>query len=343
MSIEQAMYFALGFLVAGLLTLMFTPALWRRAMRLSMRRLQLLAPLSREEAIAERDLLRAEFALRERRMEQEMEAIKASKAQDLLEVGRHALRIAGLDESLKKSEAKGRELEHSLQEAQKNAVDRAGLLNATQSALLEVTQHAERGVASLRALRGAHEEQGREKDEALSRAAALETRIDELGRENDELRRELNKLQADFAEIAAEAKRLGAVDAEAGQLNEEFRKVSIARDFLEETLTETRERSKQSEERQAAEIAHLEKALRLARAEARDHADRLETARADNSMLQGAIEALRADHARRGAGGGADAKDVADLRKEISGLAAQIVGDPPPGEKRDQAASAKRA
>src|SRR5208283_727686 len=62
--IEYAMYFALGFLIAGLLMLMAMPAFWRRAMRLSMRRLQLLAPLSREDAIAERDLLRAEFAVR---------------------------------------------------------------------------------------------------------------------------------------------------------------------------------------------------------------------------------------------------------------------------------------
>ncbi|HEY8139198.1 MAG TPA: hypothetical protein VIF61_15255, partial [Methylocystis sp.] len=80
MLIEQAMYFALGLLVAGLGMLMFLPAFWRRAMRLSMRRLQMLAPLSREQAIAQRDLLRAEFALRERRLEQEMDAIKASKA-----------------------------------------------------------------------------------------------------------------------------------------------------------------------------------------------------------------------------------------------------------------------
>ncbi|MBI5012898.1 MAG: hypothetical protein HZC06_09325, partial [Methylocystis sp.] len=46
--IEQAMYFALGFLVAGLFALMFLPAFWRRALRLSMRRLQMLAPMSME-------------------------------------------------------------------------------------------------------------------------------------------------------------------------------------------------------------------------------------------------------------------------------------------------------
>lgn len=92
--IEQAMYFALGFLIAGLVFLMLLPAFWRRAMRLSMRRLQMLAPMSMDEVTAERDLLRAEFAAREHRMEQDMEALKLSKAQDLAAVGRHAARVA---------------------------------------------------------------------------------------------------------------------------------------------------------------------------------------------------------------------------------------------------------
>ena len=86
--IEQAMYFALGFLVAALLALMFLPALWRRAMRLSMRRLQMLAPMSMEEVVAERDLLRAEFAVRERRLEQEMEALQTARANDMATTGR---------------------------------------------------------------------------------------------------------------------------------------------------------------------------------------------------------------------------------------------------------------
>jgi hypothetical protein len=82
--IEQAMYFALGFLVAGLFTLMFLPAFWRRAMRLSMRRLQMLAPMSMEQVVAERDLLRAEASASYRQLEQRMESVKASKAQELL-------------------------------------------------------------------------------------------------------------------------------------------------------------------------------------------------------------------------------------------------------------------
>lgn len=344
MLIEQAMYFALGFLIAGLCILMFMPALWRRAMRLSMRRLQMLAPLSREDAIAERDLLRAEFAVRERRLEQEMGAIRASKTQDLVDIGRHAARIADLDGLLKKAEAYGREIEHQLQEARKTILERTDLLSSTEMALHEVTERAERGVASLRALRNDHEELGREKEVVLTRVASHEAKIGDLHQENTDLKRELSKLQGDFAELTVEAKRLGAVDADLARVSDEQTTLSAAKASLEETLAAARARAKEDSERRGDEIAHLENALRVARAEARDHADRLEVARADNSMLQGAVEALRADHARRRANAsGADAQDIAALRKEISSLATRMLGDAPRAARQDEDTPAKRA
>ena len=72
------MIFMLGFLVAGLVALFFLPAFWRRALRLSKRRLEMLMPLSMEEIIAERDQLRAESALAQRQVEQKARAINAA-------------------------------------------------------------------------------------------------------------------------------------------------------------------------------------------------------------------------------------------------------------------------
>ena len=48
------MIFALGFLLCGLLALLILPAFWRRAMRLSTRRLEMLMPLSMDEVLAQR-------------------------------------------------------------------------------------------------------------------------------------------------------------------------------------------------------------------------------------------------------------------------------------------------
>jgi chromosome segregation ATPase len=344
--IEQAMFFALGTLVAGLGMLMFLPALWRRAMRLSMRRLQTLAPLSREQAIAERDLLRAEFALRERRLEQEMDAVKASKAQDLLDTGRHAARIADLDGRLKKSEADGRDLATQLAETRKTLAERTELLGSTEMALHEVAEGAERTVANLRMLRSYNEELGREKEVVQTRVAAHEAKIGDLHQQNTDLLRELTQLRDDFTKLKIEAERLGGVDAALTRVGAELDSTKEAKLSLEQTLAAVRARAREDDERFTNEIAHLETALRQARGEARDHADRLETARADNSMLHGAVDALRKDHARLrdiasqgGPEAALDARDLAALRREIAGLAARIVEGAPadPSRERDPA------
>ena len=88
--IEQIMVFALGFLFSGLLTLLFLPALWRRALRLSRRRLEMQMPLSMDEIVAERDQLRAEFA----------EALQLARANDMSELGRRAASLAALEDEV---------------------------------------------------------------------------------------------------------------------------------------------------------------------------------------------------------------------------------------------------
>ena len=94
------MLFALGFFVASLIALAAAPAFWRRAIRLSTRRLEMQLPLSPEEILAGRDLLRAEFAVERRRLEQKAEALNLVHAADMAELGHRAAIIAGQDASL---------------------------------------------------------------------------------------------------------------------------------------------------------------------------------------------------------------------------------------------------
>lgn len=94
--IEQAVIFALGFLVAGLLALAFAPAFWRRAYRLTRRRLEMQMPLSAQEILAERDQLRAEFAVERCRLDQRAEELTYRHTADLAELGRRAAEIATL-------------------------------------------------------------------------------------------------------------------------------------------------------------------------------------------------------------------------------------------------------
>lgn len=83
-------------MVTALAALAFTPLLWRRALRLTRRRLQLQVPLSMQEILAERDQLRAEFAVERVRMEQAMARVRAAKGADMAEIGRRTVNAAAL-------------------------------------------------------------------------------------------------------------------------------------------------------------------------------------------------------------------------------------------------------
>ncbi len=86
--VEPVMYFGIGFLVAALLGLLFVPLVHNRAVRLTMRRLEAATPLSIAEIRADKDQLRAEFAMSTRRLEMSVEQMKARTTGQLAELGK---------------------------------------------------------------------------------------------------------------------------------------------------------------------------------------------------------------------------------------------------------------
>ncbi|WP_321344957.1 hypothetical protein [Breoghania sp.] len=97
--INAAMYFALGFLTAGLAMLVLGPALWRRAVRLTRRSFEATSPITLSEARAARDQLRAEYAVKTRRLELGADGLKERMIRQELEVteSREALKAALLE------------------------------------------------------------------------------------------------------------------------------------------------------------------------------------------------------------------------------------------------------
>lgn len=336
MVIEQAMYFALGFLVAGLFTLMFLPAFWRRAMRLSMRRLQMMAPMSMEQVIAERDLLRAEAAAKYRQLEQAMQAVRDSKAEDMLSIGRHSARIAELDKSLKEQQAKTFDAEERLRHAEQMIKERTDLLGSTESALHEMTERAERSVERLRNLRTDNEELGRQSEAQLTRVAAHETKIANMHSQGADLQRELGELREQYAAVSAECQRLAASDERLQETSSALASLQSEKARLEAELKTALAQVNALEARRQEEVERLETTLRAVRQEERSQAARLETARSDNAMLQGAIEALRRDHAalrqnnmaashqHDSAGEGTIERDISVLRHAIDDIGARM-------------------
>src|SRR5215470_17975167 len=86
--IEPIMYFGIGFLFASLFGLVLVPLVHNRAVRLTMKRLEAATPLSMAEIQADKDQLRAEFAMSTRRLEMSVEQLKAKTTTQLAEIGK---------------------------------------------------------------------------------------------------------------------------------------------------------------------------------------------------------------------------------------------------------------
>src|SRR2546422_4298721 len=120
--IEPIMFFGIGFLFAALIGLVVVPLVHSRAVRLTMRRLEAAAPLSMAEIQADKDQLRAEFAMSTRRLEMSVEQLKAKTTNQLADIGKKSDAIGRLKLDLGEKtatlfalEAKERQLADELQ------------------------------------------------------------------------------------------------------------------------------------------------------------------------------------------------------------------------------------
>jgi hypothetical protein len=98
--IESVMYFGIGFLVAALLGLLFIPLVHNRAVRLTMKRLEASTPVSISEIRADKDQLRAEFAMSTRRTEMRIEKLQAQTTTQLADLGKKTDAINQLKKEL---------------------------------------------------------------------------------------------------------------------------------------------------------------------------------------------------------------------------------------------------
>jgi chromosome segregation ATPase len=135
--IESIMYFGIGFLVATLLGLLFVPLVHNRAVRLTTKRLEASTPLSMVEIRADKDHLRAEFAMSTRRLEMTIEGLKTKTSTQLAQLGKKTDAINQLKKELTEKkvttvalEARDKKLRDQLRAAEEE-------LRMKSSALLE--------------------------------------------------------------------------------------------------------------------------------------------------------------------------------------------------------------
>lgn len=185
MMIENIMYFALGLLAAGLLALIVMPAVWKRAVRLTKRRIEAATPITMAEFRADKDQLRAEFALSTRKLEINVESLRKRLAEQLSEVNQKRADLGGALQTersehqaiVQELEAREAELRSRVLELERESTDLAQRLRMRDREL--DTRNAE-----LATLRDPETPPATDADETLTTAeasmASAETRLNAL-------------------------------------------------------------------------------------------------------------------------------------------------------------------
>jgi hypothetical protein len=96
--IQSVLLVMLGFLLAGLIASLLAPSLYKRAARLTTRRIESTMPLTLAEIEADKDLLRASFAIKVRRLESALAKSKDKNASQLVEISRLHMAIAAIQD-----------------------------------------------------------------------------------------------------------------------------------------------------------------------------------------------------------------------------------------------------
>ena len=191
-TIQSAMLVALGFLTAGFLVLLTIPFYRRRAERLAVDAVKATLPMSEAEMRADKDRLRAEYAIRIHQLESKVDEASHQSARQRIELNRRDGRInalesdlAGLRISLDEHENARRVLEQTITDRLPKVEQR---LAEARNLLVDRDREIERLTASAdltgRALEEARQINMQQKDELHRLNATLTTRH---ARNRDEL------------------------------------------------------------------------------------------------------------------------------------------------------------
>ena len=148
--IDIGMYVALGFLVASLIALTLVPAFWNRAVRLTMKRVEATMPMSIADIEADKDQLRAEYAIELRRVEVALDKAKDKATRELVEANKRRVEISDLKGEMEGVRARLQEKENANRVLEQTIRRRLPELEQSLKAAKEVIAQLENANAELR-------------------------------------------------------------------------------------------------------------------------------------------------------------------------------------------------
>ncbi|HWZ06641.1 MAG TPA: hypothetical protein VNY53_06995 [Bradyrhizobium sp.] len=218
--VEPIMYLAIGFLVAMLLGLMIVPLIHNRAVRLTTRRMEAATPLSMAEIQADKDQLRAEFAMSARRLEMSVDQLKHKTTSQLAELGkktdainRMKIELGEKNATIFSLEAREKAMKDQLRATEEEFAAKTGALREAEKALSDKQS-----------------ELGRLSTELSNRSVTAESRKSELVSVNAQIEALKSRVGDAEKEFSATQARL---EQERGQSEAASRQLAEARSRVE--------------------------------------------------------------------------------------------------------------
>lgn len=322
-TIQSAMLVVLGFSIAGLIACALAPAYRRRAARLATLELKRSMPLTEAEIAADKDRIRADYAIRVHRLENDLEHLTVENARQLVEINRRDARISALEGGVASLSATNEEHENArrvleltiterLPKVEQRLADAKKLLFERDREILALTQTAQRQAV---ALEEATQINAQQRNDIHRLNATLTTRAarhrdkaqDQKHEVEVALRTEIEALRArvrDQADVIARLKQGTATDEpDAGS--------ELAR--LRASLSDAERALQEAQRTDAPSFAHGDAEMRALRSTVEDQT-------AELTRLRSELAAL---NAQRAAAGPAVTENTGALAAKISILEAE--------------------
>jgi hypothetical protein len=177
-SIQSGMLVALGFLAASLLALVIAPAFWARAVRLTTRRIKDAMPITDIEIRADKDRIRAEYAVEVHKLETQMEQVRLATARQQIELNRRDAGINELQGELERLQSAHEEAQNARRVLEQTVADRLPRVEQRLTEARQLLLTRDREVSEL--TRGS-EKQSRALNEAIALHAQQQSELDRLG------------------------------------------------------------------------------------------------------------------------------------------------------------------
>jgi chromosome segregation ATPase len=171
------MLVGLGFLAASLLGLLVASAFWSRAVRLTTARIKQSMPVSEPEIKADRDRLRAEYAIKVHKLEKQLEQAKVERARQHIEINRRDASISNLETDMGQLRVDLEENQNARRVLEQTVTDRLPRVEARLAEAKRLLFNRDREIAELTAGSKRHKQA---LEEATSIAAQQTAHIQRL-------------------------------------------------------------------------------------------------------------------------------------------------------------------